>query len=239
MPTPCVVSGNLQTLTSGQIAQGRVIFQLTNIGTGNPINVIGTAIFPALVLSVETDSTGAFSTQLWGNDNINPANTLYLVTYRDSLGNQVGPIQYLITGATFNLNTAAATGSVSPPILAQLGSIKRLFLNTGTALAAGNFALSAGWGNTAAVSGVLGFDPCWEILITANGTGISSSPTIVLTFADGTWTNSPIAISKMVGGTGQFADVSDALTATTWTMTYNGLPVAGSTYRLRGLVIGR
>jgi hypothetical protein len=115
----------------------------------------------------------------------------------------------------------------------------RLKISAGTALVAGDFALSSGWGNTATVTAVLGYDNAWEILVTCQGTGIASSPTITLTFHDGTWTLSPIAISKMVGGTGAFSDLTDATTATTLVMTYNGLPVSGLTYRIRGLLIGR
>jgi len=233
------VSGNLKSITAGAISQGLVIFQLANTGTGNPITISGTAILPNLKYVAFSAGDGSFSTAIYGNDVILPANTVYNVTYRDPFGNEIGPIQYLITGATFNLNTAAATNNLLPPVLSQLGAVQRLYLNTGTPLTAGRFALSAGWGNTALVSAVVGFDPAWEILVTANGTGIAAGPTVVLTFVDGAWTNPPVAISKMVGGTGQFADISDATTTTTWTLTYNGLPVAGSTYRFRGIAIGR
>jgi hypothetical protein len=107
MPTPCTVSGTLQTLSSGHIAQGTVIFQLSNIGVGNLPRVIGTSIMPGTQFSVMTAQDGTFSIQLWGNDNIDPAGTLYLVTFRDYLKNEVGPITFSITGATFNLNSAA------------------------------------------------------------------------------------------------------------------------------------
>lgn len=117
MPTPCTVTGTLQTLTSGKIAQGQVIFQLTNIGTGNPLGVSGTSIFPALTYNVFTAGDGTFTTQLWGNDNITPANTLYSVTFRDSFGNEVGPILYSITGSSANLNTITAASGTTPPVI--------------------------------------------------------------------------------------------------------------------------
>jgi len=117
MPTPCTVSGNLQTLTGNQIAQGRVNFQLTNTGTGNPIGVSGTSIIPALTYSVLSAPDGSFSVSLWGNDNITPTNTLYAVTFRDSQGNEVGPILYSIVGASANLNTLAATSTMTPPVI--------------------------------------------------------------------------------------------------------------------------
>ena len=96
---------------------------------------------------------------------------------------------------------------------------KRVSFSGATALGAGDFALSAGWGSTAAVSAVIGTDGAWEITVTSGGTGIAPNPTIILTFKDGTWTSSPIAISKQVGGTGFIADITETTTATTWTMT--------------------
>lgn len=117
MPTPCSVSGTLQTLTGGLIAQGKVIFQLTNIGTGNPIGVSGTSLIPALTYTVMTGQNGAFAVNLWGNDNINPSNTLYAVTFRDFQGNEVGPILYSIVGGSANLNSLSAVSTTTPPVL--------------------------------------------------------------------------------------------------------------------------
>jgi len=140
MPTPCTVSGNLQALTSGQIAQGRVIFQLTNIGIGNPVGVSGTSIFPALVYSVMTGLDGSFSVSLWGNDNITPANTLYAVTFRDPQGNEVGPILYSIVGATANLNTLTATSTTLPPVFITAGNLSLAISNQSTNFTIANFA---------------------------------------------------------------------------------------------------
>lgn len=117
MPNPCTVTGNLRQLSNGVIAQGQVIFELANIGAGNPITVSGTGIFPNLKYVAQSAADGSFTQALWGNDNISPANTIYNVTYRDSLGNEVGPIQYSITGSSANLNSAAAASTTSPPVL--------------------------------------------------------------------------------------------------------------------------
>jgi hypothetical protein len=106
MPTPCTVSGTLNTLSAGKIAQGTVIFQLGNIGAGNVPRVLGTTILPGTQFSAMTDQSGNFSISLWGNDNIDPAGTLYLVTFRDYLKNEIGPVSFNITGLTFNLNSA-------------------------------------------------------------------------------------------------------------------------------------
>jgi hypothetical protein len=117
MPSPCTVTGNLQNLSSGKIAQGTVTFELANIGTGNPLGILGTSLFPVLKQQIQSAPDGSFTTSLWGNDNINPSNTIYNVTYRDSLGNSVGPIQYSIIGASANLNTLVAVNTTSPPVL--------------------------------------------------------------------------------------------------------------------------
>jgi len=117
--------------------------------------------------------------------------------------------------------------------------MKRYSAKNGTALVAGDFALSAGWGNTAAVSAVIGTDQAWEITVTCGGTGIAANPTIALTYKDGTWTSSPITITKQVDGTGVFADIKESATATVLTLTWKGTPVSGSTYVINGLTMGR
>jgi hypothetical protein len=116
LPSPCTVSGTLSQLSSALVGQGKVLFQLTNIGTGNPIGVTGTTIIPSLTYTAVTSVNGTFSISLWGNDNITPANTVYSCTFFDSLGNSMGPVLYSITGATFNLNTAVAVSNILPPV---------------------------------------------------------------------------------------------------------------------------
>ena len=143
MPTPCVVTGNLQNLTSGKIPQGVVIFELANIGTGNPLGILGTSLFPIIKQQIQSAPDGSFTTQLWGNDVITPANTIYNVTYRDSFGNSVGPIQYIISGGAANLNNLLAINTTIPPVLlvgvAPLG-FQNLAVSTNFAVAfPGNF----------------------------------------------------------------------------------------------------
>jgi len=119
---------------------------------------------------------------------------------------------------------------------------RRINTTGGTALAAGDFTLSAGWGDTAAVSAVTGTDQGWNITVTCGGAGIAANPTITLTFKDGTWTNTPIVISKMVGGTGTITDLTEPpadQTPTTWEITFNGTPVDTMTYIISGIVMGR
>src|SRR6266478_2829841 len=139
MPIPVQVTGTMQTLMGGRVVQGIITFQLANIGTGTIPRIIGTGEFPALKVAVMTDQNGNISTPLWGNDVIDPANTIYLVTFRDFLGNEVGPVQFSITGVSVSLNTLTPINTILPPILTSFG------FATGTALVSGNFGFS-GWG---------------------------------------------------------------------------------------------
>lgn len=235
MPTPCTVTGSLQQLTSGAIVQGTVIFELTNVGTGNPIGVIGTSLFPALRFQVQTAPNGTFTTQLWGNDNINPANTLYNVSYRDALGNIVGPILYSITGTNVNLNSLAAATSILPPVMFSIPNSAR-FTASGTNLLSTDYLLT-GWGAGATITAIHGSDMAHRFTITA-GTAPSISPTIQLTFHDGAWAFSPVITAMITGGTGSVTDLSVASATTTYTLTYEGLPVATQTYIINVICIG-
>lgn len=389
MPSQCQVSGNLQSLSGGTVSQGTVIFTLSNIGIGNPLGIIGTSLFPNLKYVVQTAGDGSFTTKLWGNDNINPANTIYNVTYRDSYGNEVGPIQYSITGSSFNLNSGSPINSVVPPVLTattpvfnllnqqgplaaitgtgadatlytytipantvragqgirvtaywshstgtanviyklKLGTasltiatindfasgssvVAEIFnnaavqnaqnwgasyilggspavaavqLNTssenlanadtvsltfsvantdqvtpksflvelingpasqvpsrlqvfGSPLVTGDFVLS-GWGTGATITAIRGCDSANEFLITC-GTGPSVGPTVQLTFHDGPYANQPITLAEIVGGTGQSSTNAVTGTVSSWTLTYQGFPVAGQTYLYKTISVG-
>src|SRR6202035_802998 len=157
---PCLVTGNINTLSGGAIAQGIIIFQLYNIGQGSIPQVLGIAEFPSLKFPVMTDQTGAIYTKLWGNDVINPANTQYLVTFKDFIGNEVGPILYNIVGASFNLNTATPAVGTTPPVYTSTSYA------SGAAVNSGNFAL-AGWGTGFTVTNIVGTQQRCTITITA------------------------------------------------------------------------
>lgn len=267
MPTPITVTVNFIDLT-GNTVLGYMQAAVASPSGVYDLYVAGTGIIaPKLTTSTigSTVSVSIWGNDVIVDTADGLSDTYYTVTLYNTSNIPVWTADYLFTGAgPINLvgyptlttvpapvgsvptnilvgnniftgtNTFTQTVIVQAPLLA-----KRLSLNTGTALTAGNFVLSSEWGSTATVSAVKGYDPCWEILVTAGGTGILGSPTITLTYADGTWTNSPIAISKMVGGTGSISDISDISTATSMVLTYNGLPSSGSTYLIRGLVIGR
>jgi hypothetical protein len=60
--------------------------------------------------------SGNFSIALWGNDNINPTNTAYLVSFQDPAGNTVVAALFNIVGGSFNLNSATPLNGVPVPI---------------------------------------------------------------------------------------------------------------------------
>lgn len=113
---------------------------------------------------------------------------------------------------------------------------------TGTALVAGDFALSAGWGATASVGSISGDDSHATFTVTASGAGIAANPTIVLTFKDGTWTNAPWVDPRVVR-TSDRADLPTpvevtTVTATAVTLTWVGTPTDTRTYTFTIRAIG-
>ena len=231
MPTPCTVSGNLQILTGGLLAQGqgKIIFQLANFGPGAVPRILGTSLLPITLYTASTDFTGAFSVPIWGNDNIDPSGTYYGVTFMDSLGNQVGPVAFSVVGSALNLNTATPLASTTPPIFSQIWAI------SGTALITANFSTS-GWGTGASISALTGSQTGFYITITA-GTTPSVDPTFTLTLPIA-YAHAPLVLAGMVGGTGAFSDVSINSAVGTVIFTFLGLPVSGKTYQFAVFELG-
>ncbi|HEY6827725.1 MAG TPA: hypothetical protein VI259_12785, partial [Gemmatimonadaceae bacterium] len=109
----------------------------------------------------------------------------------------------------------------------------RVSLGAATALIAGDFALSAGWGSTASIGSLAGTDGAWTGTITTGGSGIAANPTLALTFHDGTWTSAPVCVVEMSAtsdGTNLTTKTTYTRTATVLTITFNGTPVTGNTY---------
>lgn len=116
--------------------------------------------------------------------------------------------------------------------------IQRISHRVGKALVAGDFALSAGFGNTATVSSVLAgsTDSRFRIVITSAGTGQGANPTCTLTFADLGWRAPdgasiiPVAIACRGGGSQPTVQFSATCTTTTCVLTFMGTPVDTETY---------
>ena len=116
----------------------------------------------------------------------------------------------------------------------------RLWADLGTTLVNGDFALSAGWGTTATAvvasnaKGMRG-----QVTVTSSGTGQAASPTITLTFPEGTWTTAPEPMVVRNGGTGVgVTGFTFAATATTLVITAVGTPIAAETYIFRWMLMG-
>ncbi len=141
-----------------------------------------------------------------------------------------------LNGATFAAPGEIGGGTPATGTFTALAGNR--FKATGTALVAGDFALHANWGTGAAIGTITGTDQGWQGTVTA-ATTPGASPTLILTFKDGTWTNAPICISKMIGGTGTTTELGDSVSATAHTITFNGTPVDGQTYIIAAVCIGR
>jgi len=110
----------------------------------------------------------------------------------------------------------------------------------GTALVTGDVALSAGWGNTASVSGVAGTDFSGMIQIASAGTGQGASPTATLTFTDGGLPGSASAVCIVSRRSGAQLTVGFSVSCgnTTAVFTFDGTPVDTETYELEFIVVG-
>ncbi|MCA1824413.1 MAG: hypothetical protein LC640_09170 [Frankia sp.] len=145
-------------------------------------------------------------------------------------------------GSTSNVIQALVLdeyGAVTSVTSSGTPDVFRWLATKGTAPVAADFALSAGWGSTAAVAVTAGSrDSRGRITVTSAGVGQAANPTITFTYKDGLYASAPFAIVKRNGGTG-------ATTEPTWTtatgqtvITWPATPVAGLTYVFEYLVQG-
>ena len=123
---------------------------------------------------------------------------------------------------------------------------KRLSAHGGTALAASDYAASSGWGTSPTKTAVVGTDQGATFTITAKAT-VGASPTITLTFHDGTWTQTPVVVvsrqdvvaaAAAPGATVTNQWVVTSVSATSVVFTFNGTPVANNTYGLSFIAMG-
>jgi len=117
--------------------------------------------------------------------------------------------------------------------------IKRALNSLGTTLIVGNWALSAGFGSTAAITiNASSKDSRFDINIAVSGTGIAANPTATLTFSDGAFATAPIGV---VAGWNETDSTGVSLkwveSTTTLVITFLGTPVTGKTYRIKGVLM--
>ena len=140
-------------------------------------------------------------------------------------------------------NVVIGPGAVVSGIIGEIQLVglktrtNRVQHDLGTALGAGDFALSANWGTTASVSSISGTDSRFAITILPTGTGQGTNPTITLTYKDGAWPNAPfpqISDDGSVDGTGGYFSPAFELTSRTtttavWTLR-NSITAGASAY---------
>jgi hypothetical protein len=136
--------------------------------------------------------------------------------------------------------------SSTAPIFLGLLIAKRHSSSAGTTLQASDYTASSGWGTSPTITAVRGTDQAAAMTITAKST-VGANPTITLTFKDGTWTNPPIVVcgrtELVAAAAAPAAAVSNefvptSVTATQVVFTFNGTPVANSTYGLSFICMG-
>lgn len=120
-------------------------------------------------------------------------------------------------------------------------TVGRLDGSNGTAVVAGDFALGAGWGNTASIAVTSGStDQRGEVTVTSAGTGQSqATATVTLTFTDGAYASAPFAVVCRGGGTATETDGVTAVATTTTTLVWNAsiLPVDSETTKFSYIVV--
>jgi hypothetical protein len=145
-------------------------------------------------------------------------------------------------GNTFNTVTTNFSGaSLATTSLLNRTVNNFATLTNGAKFASADIALSAGWGNTAAVSQINGTDTGFNLRVLCNGTGQSSNPTVTITFHVGAWSIAPVALPNpwLNIGTGvTFPHLSPAVTTATLTLQFFGTPTTGNTYETAVLLMG-
>jgi hypothetical protein len=134
-----------------------------------------------------------------------------------------------------------AQGDQSATIVFGTAQAKRLTARKGSVVVAGDFALSAGWGASAAavMLNSTSRDQGGQVSIQANGT-TTANPTVTLTFHDGTWGNAP-AVQAVRGDTHTPTTAYWAVstvTATTVQFIFVGTPTTGTNYTLNWSAMG-
>lgn len=106
----------------------------------------------------------------------------------------------------------------------------------GTPLTTGNFSFS-GWGSGASLAVNSGTQTGYSITITA-GSAPTLQPTVTLTF-NVSYTNAPITLAQVNGGTGAVTDVTATNSTTQSVLRYDGLPQNGKTYQIQVFNLGQ
>ena len=165
-----------------------------------------------------------------------------------------------LTGAMVNTQFPAGTAptgsgavvmAIAPTLVGCTNtgqeSVKRIDAHQGTVLVTADYVVSAGWGTSPVLTAVRGTDNGAAFTVQAKAT-VAANPIVTLTFKNGAWANgAPIVIcgrTEFVAATGApAAAVSNEFVVTTVSttqivFTFNGTPVANSTYGCSFICMG-
>lgn len=119
----------------------------------------------------------------------------------------------------------------------------RLGAEIGTAAAAANIALGAGWGTTASVAVTAGSnDQAGQFVVSSAGTGqAQATATVTFTFADGAYAAAPrgfiVTLASSTNAVTEAQPTAVACTTTALSWTHSVLPVTAKTYTYNYIVI--
>ena len=141
------------------------------------------------------------------------------------LGNSGIASQLSATTSSLDANGNDLSGI--PTLTITTAKFKREIADQGTALVAGDFALSGAWGSGASISAVTGTDSAFAVQVTV-GTSPSANPILTLTYKDGAWAFLPVPTIIEAAGNPTRPGVSAALSTTQLSIQLEGTPSAGS-----------
>lgn len=152
--------------------------------------------------------------------------------YFNSGGGQ-GAIDYVGGGGAFTSKIPALNGTIADTVENVSLRQQQIISDQGVACTNIELVLSAGWGTTATVTGVVGTGQTCEWTITSSGTGQTANPTITDTLTNALPSASTVCDMRMVGGTGAATLIDQTtLSATAPIFTLQGTPTAALTYKV-------
>jgi len=243
--TPLGESVQLYNFRASGVAGSSGLGIVTNATAGLSIDCHGCYLEDASASAgnVIVDNTSAAATinfyggQFYGaglTNLFNNTGNIFIYGTKIAGGPSVSAIQ-TGSGNTYSyIPVAGASGGWSGRGIVQSTSF---IANQGTLPIIANFVLSAGWGTTAAVTGVSGGTQGLRFTVTASGTGQAANPTITWTLPAGAALPSSTVNCHLdqTGGTGAFTMITQTTqSATVPVFTLQGTPTAAATYIYEG-----